>query len=81
MKQRQPAVDGLHYEDTSVGFSVILDSGLGIPPQEVVFTMEDESIVIANKPGGGIYTVKLTLNHDGECRYRIDGDENEYLRW
>ena len=80
VKQCQPA-DGLHYKDTSVGFSVISDLGLlGIPPHEVEFTMEDDSIVIAKKPGGEIYTVKLTLNHDGECRYKIDG-KGEYLRW
>ena len=81
VKQRRPQVDGLHYEDASVGFSVILDLGRGIcPPQEVGFTMEDDSIVIANNLGDVIHTVKLTLNHDGECRYKIDG-EGEYLRW
>ena len=80
VKQCQPA-DGLNYKDTSVGFSVILDLDLPeIPPQEVEFTMEDDSIVINKKPGGRIYTVKLTLNHDGECRYKIDR-EGEYLRW
>ena len=80
VKQCQPA-DGLHYADTPVGFSVILDLGLPrTPPQEVVFTMEDDSIIIVKKPGDRSYTVKLTLNHDGECRYKING-EGEYLRW
>ena len=80
VEQCQPA-DDLHYKDTSVGFSVILDLGLPeIPPQEVEFILENDSIVIDKKPGGGIYTVKPTLNHDGECRYTIDG-KGEYLRW
>ena len=43
-------------------------------------TMEDDSIIIVKKPGDRSYTVKLTLNHDGECRYKING-EGEYLRW
>ena len=42
--------------------------------------MEDDSIIIVKKPGDRSYTVKLTLNHDGECRYKING-EGEYLRW
>lgn len=35
---------------------------------------------VAKKGVVNKYVLTLTLNDDGECRYRIDG-EGEYLRW
>ena len=51
--------------------------------QCVYFTREPEKIQIEISDRSGIqcrHEVTLTLNNDGECRYRING-EGEFLRW
>ena len=50
---------------------------------------EDETGAVFTRKNGSIevdaaatkFTVSLTLNDDGECRYRIDDGPQEYLRW
>ena len=50
---------------------------------------EDETGAVFTSKNGSIevdaaatkFTVSLTLNDDGECRYRIDDGPQEYLRW
>ena len=50
---------------------------------------EDETGAVFTRKNGSIevdaaatkFTVSLTLNDDGECRYRIGDGPQEYLRW
>ena len=44
------------------------------------FKQNKDAIEVAHSSTGIMFAVTPTLNNDGECRYRING-EGEYLRW
>ncbi|MDE0102595.1 MAG: hypothetical protein OXN89_09460 [Bryobacterales bacterium] len=58
-------------------FSVENSAGMSQP---VVFELSTRKIAVHRGFGCDPLELTLTLNDDGECRYRICGD-GEYLRW
>ena len=48
--------------------------------ESVTFVLKEDCIVVKASNGSPKFKLTLTLNDDGECRFKIDG-EGEYLRW
>ena len=51
----------------------------GFSGQTIAFLLEPDRIVVQDHDKT-LFTVTLTLNDDGECRFKIDG-EGEFKRW
>ena len=49
----------------------------------VIFTRKQDHILVESKTHDKFKPrkVTLTLNNEGNCRYRVDGKPEEYLRW
>lgn len=45
--------------------------------KSISFSMENEHIIAKNDEGGTVMKASLTLNDEGECRYKIDGKERD----
>lgn len=85
VETRQKAVEGrvmeVIYESNRTSFSVACSLGVGVP-RKIAFTLEDDCIVAHDELSGkGKHRLTLTLNDEGECRYRLDGDPKQLLRW
>ena len=71
--------DGFGYEFSFTGgsysFKVILDSN---QKREVVtFKLGDKSISATDSQGDLLFDATLTLNDEGECRLKIEGEEHD----
>lgn len=51
-----------------------------ILPESVTFVLKEDCIVVEASKGSSKFKLTLTLNDDGKCRFKING-EGTYLRW
>ena len=87
-RQEQHGTDspaGLHFESNSENEFLA-----GGRETSAVFSIEDNRIYVRNrcpsehrsrKKGELQFVLDLTLNEDGECRFKVEGEEGEFLRW
>ena len=79
----EPDLGTIVFMDTEMGFAVEMDPGLeGVRPRSVKFAIEtDHEIGVIESPSSRTRMLKLILNDEGKCRFRVDGEDREYLRW
>ncbi|MDE2654924.1 MAG: hypothetical protein OXI71_14055 [Gemmatimonadota bacterium] len=81
---RREAIEGqpgsLSYSTDESGFSVSRYLDVGVP-RTIRFMLGDDCIVVVDEVHDTSYCLTLTLNDEGECRYRMDGGTKEMLRW
>ena len=78
----ESAVDFSFHNDSENHFEVHRTPALGLVGKryEVIFLRRNDHILIRNSFLNKNHTLTLTLNNDGECRFKVDG-EGEYKRW
>jgi hypothetical protein len=56
-------------------FSVLRQSNR--PVKSITFCIENEEVIVKNSDGDMVLKASLTLNDEGECKFKIDGKERE----
>ena len=79
---RNNAVEFSHHNDSDQQFEVSRTpvGGLVGRKYEVIFLRRNNHLLIRDNFLNLSYELTLTLNDDGECRFRIDG-KGEFKRW
>lgn len=78
--RREGDAYGFEMSRTADAFTVFLNSNQR--REAVKFTLKAKSIVVSDSSGDEMFEATLTLNDEGECRVKINGQERElwYMR-
>ena len=60
---------------------IVLTEPHGHLGRSATFTLRADHIEVMDEKGGIRFKITLTLDVDGDCMFRIDGDDEEYEPW
>lgn len=78
MEQRLP---GAQYRFSVVsrgGSFTVLLNGNSVQHKSVTFSLTDNSVQVTDLNDKIMFKATLTLNDDGECRFKVDGRERDF---
>ena len=52
--------------------------GNAVLPRSIKISLTDDAIVVSDGTGKELFRATLTLDNDGECRFKINGAEREF---
>ena len=72
---------GFEFESNGDYFMVYRPSDESVKGRSVTFKLENDRILVGSNPASlASFTITLTLNDEGDCRYRID-NKGEHKCW